>query len=100
MENAWQELQQKLIRFPAVNALYLIGKPALPALVKVIENFDEQDLMSRNARYTMVVIFSGKLSEGVEYVTQAASKSSSALGSQRLSVLEREMNRIIRITQK
>jgi hypothetical protein len=87
-------------RFPAVDALYLIGKPALPALVKVIENFDEQDWMSRNARYLMVAIFNGKLSEGVEYVTQAASKSSSALGSQRLSKLEREMNRIIRESQR
>ena len=51
-------------RFPAVSALYLIGKPALPALVKVIENFDEQDLMSRNARHTMVSIFREKLSGG------------------------------------
>jgi hypothetical protein len=87
-------------RFPAVSALYLIGKPALPALVKVIENFDEQDWMSRNARYLMVAIFNGKLSEGVEYVNQAASKSSSALGSQRLSILAGEMNRIIREFQK
>jgi HEAT repeat protein len=87
-------------RFPAVSALYLIGKPALPALVKVIENFDEQDLMSRNARHTIVSIFSGKLSEGVEYVNQAASRSSSALGSQRLEKLAREMNRIIRESQK
>src|SRR5262249_9345003 len=65
-----------------------------------IENFDEQDLMSRNAGYIMVSIFSGKLSEGVEYVNQAASKSSSALGSQRLSILAGEMNRIIRESQK
>jgi HEAT repeat protein len=87
-------------RFPAVNALYLIGKPALPALVKVIENFDEQDLMSRNALNTMLSIFREKLSEGVEYVNQAASRSSSALGSQRLEKLAREMNRIIRENQK
>jgi HEAT repeat protein len=87
-------------RFPAVTALYLIGKPALPALVKVIENFDEQDLMSRNALNTMLSIFREKLSEGVEYVNQAASRSSSALGSQRLEKLAREMNRIIRENQK
>ena len=87
-------------RFPAVSALYLIGKPALPALVKIIENFDEQDLMGRNARYVMVSIFCEKLSHGVEYVNQAASKSSSALGSQRLSILAREMNRIIRESQR
>src|SRR5262249_55030644 len=87
-------------RFPAVSALYLIGKPALPALVKVIENFDEQDLMSRNARHTIVSIFSGKLSEGVKYINQAASECSSALCSQRLSILAREMNRIIWESQK
>jgi hypothetical protein len=87
-------------RFPAVSALYLIGKPALPALVKVIENFDEQDLMSRNARYTMVAIFRGNLSEGVKHINQAASRSSSALGSQRLSIVAVEMNRIIRESQR
>jgi hypothetical protein len=87
-------------RFPAVSALYLIGNPALPALVKVIENFNEQDLMSRNAREAIFSIFRGKLSEGVKYINEAASRSSSALGSQRLSVLAGEMNRIIRESQR
>jgi hypothetical protein len=87
-------------RFPAVSALFLIGMPALPALIKVVEDFDEQDLMSRNAWQTIISIFSGKLPEGVEYVNQAASKSSSALGSQRLSKLAEEMNKIVRESQK
>jgi hypothetical protein len=87
-------------RFPAITALYLIGKPALPSLIKVVEDFDEQDLMSRNAWRAIFSIFSGKLPEGAEYVNQAASKSSSALGSQRLEKLAREMNRIIRMLQK
>jgi hypothetical protein len=87
-------------RIPAVNALYLIGKPALPALVKVIENFDEQDLMSRNAREAIVSIFRGKRSEGVKYINEAASRSSSSLGSQRLLILAGVMNRIIRESQK
>jgi hypothetical protein len=83
-------------RFHAISALYLIGKPALPALIKVVEDFDEQDLMSKNARRAIVSIFREKLSEGVEHVNLRASESSSALGSQRLSNLARGMNRIIR----
>ncbi len=82
-------------RFPAVSALYLIGKPSLPALIKIVENFDDQDLMSRNAELTIVAIFRDKLPDGAEYVNQAASKSS-AQGKQRLLNLAERMNRIIR----
>ena len=87
-------------RFPAVSTLYLIGKPALPALVKVVENFDEQDLMNRNAREDIFSIFNGKRSEGVKYINEAASRSSSALCSQRLSILAGAMNRIIQESKK
>ena len=82
-------------RFSAMGALFLIGKPALPALIKVVEDFDEQDQMSKNAAFTIFVIFRGKLSDGVEYVNNAASKSS-AKGYQRLSNLAETMNRSIR----
>ncbi len=82
-------------RFPAMGALFSIGKPALPSLIKIVENFDEQDLMSKNAAFTIVAIFREKPSDGVDYLHQSASQSS-ALGKQRILNLVERMNRLIR----
>lgn len=44
-------------RYPATGALLQIRKPALPALVKVIETNEADSLAAKNARYTVRVIF-------------------------------------------
>jgi hypothetical protein len=43
--------------YPATSALGQIGKPALPALVEVIETNDAASLESKNARWTVRAIF-------------------------------------------
>jgi len=72
-------------RYPAVSALFQIGKPALPALVKVIEGFESNSVENQNATYAVQSIFRDNLPEGVKYVREAATQSFTTLMAQRLS---------------
>lgn len=72
-------------RYPATSALYQIGRPALPALVKVIELNDVESVPSRNAIYAIQNIFRNNLGEGSKYLQAAARVSLSADSSERLS---------------
>lgn len=69
--------------YPARSALFLIGKPSLPALIKAIESHESDSLASENAINTIMAIYQDSPSEGVEHLREA-SKSSSPEGSQRL----------------
>jgi hypothetical protein len=71
-------------RFPATSALFQIGRPALPALVKVIELDSLGSLKGQNAMFAIQGIFSDDLSGGVKYLEEAAQASSNADSAQRL----------------
>ena len=61
--------------YPAVGALFSIGKPSLPLLLKVIEEKEKDCIESKNALKTIQSIFRDDLSKGVEYLENAAAKS-------------------------
>lgn len=71
-------------RYPAVSALFQIGKPALPALVSVIERNEPHSPESSNAVYAVLAIFRENLPQGVKYLRKAAAKSFTSLMAQRL----------------
>jgi hypothetical protein len=70
--------------YPATEALMIIGKPALPALVKLIETHDAACLVSKNARFTVRCIFSYREKEGDEFFRQAADKAATPEAKERL----------------
>lgn len=53
-------------RYPATQALYWIGKPSLPALIKVIGAEEGGSLASENAIHTVAQIFGDAPSQGVK----------------------------------
>lgn len=74
-----------LSRYPAAGALFQIGKPALPALIKVIETEETGSLAGENAIYTVTQIFRDSPTKGVEYLRDAAANASSPQAARRLS---------------
>jgi hypothetical protein len=70
--------------YPAIGALFKIGKPALPALIKVIESNEVDSLPSKNAVYTVESIFSQNYLEGAEYLREMATKASFTYEAHRL----------------
>ncbi len=88
-------------RFPAIEALTLIGRPALPALVQAIEASDPDSLESKCALEAVRLIFLHGTTpdnqnpdesaqrfwrEAAEYLTQAAGRASSPQAEERLRV--------------
>jgi hypothetical protein len=71
-------------RYPAVGSLFEIGKPSLPPLVKLISGNDTKSLESVNALTAVMLIFREEPDAGVQYLKDAAEKTSSPLESQRL----------------
>jgi PBS lyase HEAT-like repeat-containing protein len=65
----------QVIRYPATGALFQIGRPALPALVKVIEVDSPDSLKGQNALSTVQNIFRENLTDGVKYLESAAEAS-------------------------
>ncbi|HYE72525.1 MAG TPA: hypothetical protein VEF04_04305 [Blastocatellia bacterium] len=72
-------------RYPATSALINIGKPALPALVKIIQAQPSQSLASENAIFTIKMIFRDNPLGGVEYLKQASISATSTQAKQRLN---------------
>lgn len=62
-------------RYPAVSALFQIGKPALPLLIKVMETEESNSVRSQNALYTIQIIFREDITEAIEYLKKSMSKS-------------------------
>jgi hypothetical protein len=71
-------------RYPAVGALFQIGRPSLPTLVSVIQAHEPSSLETENAIFTVMLIYREEPSEGVEYLRKAATKVSSSEEAQRL----------------
>ncbi len=71
-------------RYPATSALFQIGKPALPALLKVVETHHFDAIESRNARYTIRVIFRDEPPQADMFFKEAAAKASTDEAKQRL----------------
>jgi hypothetical protein len=63
--------------YPATEALFHIGEPALPALIAVIEASDAEALESQNAFYTVMAIFREDREAGVGYLEKAANQAKS-----------------------
>lgn len=85
-------------RYPAIGALFQIGKSSLPDLVKVIENEEAKSQKSQNALETIQLIFRDDLSEGVKYLEDAMNISTTQEGKQRLSVaIEKTRKECLRI---
>jgi len=71
-------------RYPAVGSLFEIGEPSLLPLVKVIADYDPKSLESENALHAVMLIFRDEPQAGVQYLKDAAEKSSTPLTKQRL----------------
>ena len=71
-------------RYPAVDALFLIGKPSLPALVSVIEKRESGSLESENALYAVFAIFRERPQKGASFLRRAAAKAKSGEAARRL----------------
>jgi hypothetical protein len=69
----------------AKEALFEIGKPALPALVKAIESHGSDTIDSKNAVETVMLIHRDNRAEGPVLLRQAARKAQSPLATQRLN---------------
>lgn len=73
-------------RYPAVGALFQIGKLSLPELVKVVENESIKSQKSQNAVEAIKLIFRDDLINGIEYLEDAKVKSVSLESKQRLQL--------------
>lgn len=82
-------------RYPAAGALFMIGKPSLPALVKVIEEQGRETIASQNALYTAKLIFRDEPSEGIAYLKTAATEASTTTGAKRLLYAARKFEESI-----
>jgi hypothetical protein len=71
-------------RYPAAGALMEIGRPCLPAVVKVVAQNASDSLESRNALEIVRVLFRYDLAGGVDYLNEAAEKASSPEAAKRL----------------
>lgn len=71
-------------RYPAIDALFLIGRPALPALVGVLEKYEGGSLESENAVYTVFAIFRERPSDGAALLRRASAEAASADAARRL----------------
>lgn len=71
-------------RYPATSALLEIGKPALPALLEVVETREFNSIESKNVRYTIRGIFRDDPAKADEFFKDAAAKAPSPKASERL----------------
>lgn len=79
----------------AKEALSLIGKPALPALVKTFESNDSGTIIFQKAAETVMSIFRDERAQGPVYLREAAKKASSGLGARRLNTAAAYIEAII-----
>jgi len=66
-----------LEHYPAAGALFRIGKPSIPALIKLIESNPADSLESLNAHTTIMIIFRDNPREGVRVLRKALAKATS-----------------------
>lgn len=68
--------------YPAVSALFQIGEPALPALIRHIETNDTDPLARRNAAQALMSIFREEPRKGICYLRAAATKAPTPVAAQ------------------
>ena len=83
-------------RYPAIAALFTIGKPALPAITEVIETHESNSLESENATLVVYLIFRESPSAGTQYLTEASARASTPTAALRLSVAAKQENKLLR----
>ena len=88
-------ITEKNFRYPAQGALFQIGKPALPALVKVIAE-TENEGMRDNALRTVNSIFRESPQEAPAYLKKIAANTSSSLARQRLLKAAEQLDKVIK----
>lgn len=79
--------------YPAIDALFEIGKPALPALTTAIATSDSKSLIAKNAAYAVMLIFRDNPRDGVSYLNDQASKSRSKVVAARLRAAAAEVKK-------
>jgi hypothetical protein len=84
-------------RYPAVDALISIGKPALPSLVEVIGSHESGSLESENAVFAVFMILEARPEKAAEFLRRAAAQSHSHEAARRL--LAASKNRLLSPTQ-
>src|SRR5207237_1137991 len=72
-------------RYPAVDALISIGKPALPALVEVIGSRESGSLESENAIFGVFMILQAQPAKGAEFRRRAARQAPSRAAARRMA---------------
>lgn len=87
-------------RYPAGGALFQIGKPALPALMKVIESHRCSDIKSQVASETIIGIFRDDYTQAVKLSRQASAKSTSAEVKQCFNKLAERADKLATSMQK
>ena len=61
---------------PAVDELFAVGRPALPALVKVLERTDISNVARKNAVQTIMLIYRDDPPAGISFLVKEAAKTS------------------------
>ncbi len=82
----------QLNRYPATGALFQIGRPALPALVRVIEFNKLDSLKGQKALDTIQSIFRDDLIEGAMYLERAAESSAASASLKQAATQLRQLN--------
>lgn len=70
--------------FPAVDALYLLGKPVVPELTAAIASPDAPDLIRRHAAETIFLMYGADNPEGISVLVNAAHALTDPMASNRL----------------
>lgn len=81
----WDDPKPLPTRFPAISALFGIGKASVPALIGVIEDNPIDSVKSRNALFTIHFIFRDDLSRATEYLVDALNRAISLEKQRRIS---------------
>jgi hypothetical protein len=72
------------VKYPAIDALHRIGKPATAALVQAIANSDEQSTEGKHALYALMDIYRGDVNGGLRLLKNAATAQTNANSASRL----------------
>jgi hypothetical protein len=71
-------------QYAAIDALYMIGKPAVPALIRTVRENDSDTVESRNAVFALMSIYSGKPATGVQALIKAGDEQSDPMLAEKL----------------
>lgn len=78
---------EKADRYPAASALFLIGRPALPALITLVENYGQDATEGKISAGVILAIFRDDKFEGIKEMRDAQLKAKSVKAKSRLDAL-------------